>query len=334
MRALFFLVLALGLLATACSGSDEPSEITDLTFMAGFKAQANLPFVAAYVAQDKGYFAEQKLNVTIRHSIGEHLKLLLSGDVDVTTANADSVLKRRSSPDVPIRAVALFGQSGQAAYVALESSGIRSPKDWEGKRFGYKTALPAEYLAVARAAGVDRDRVDEVKVGFDPRVLTEGQVDVLAVFKSNEPDTLRRLGFPVTVFNPEDYGVPTLGLTYIVQESTIAEDPDVVERFLKATMKGFAFAVENEEETLDIILKFAPNEDREHQRFMLREELRNAEGSVTDDAGLGAMTDEQWKGLYDHLIEFEALANPFDYQTAYDDQFIERIYKDAELRWP
>jgi ABC-type nitrate/sulfonate/bicarbonate transport system substrate-binding protein len=334
MRILTLLVLSVALLVAACSSSDEPSEFREITFMAGFKPQANLPFVAAYVAQEKGYFAEQGLDVRIRHSTGEHLKLLLSGDVDITTANADSVLKRRSSPDVPIRAIALFGQSGQAAYVALESEGIRTPKDWEGKIFGYKTSLPAEYLAVVRAAGVDRSKIDEVKVGFDPRILTEGRVDILAVFKSNEPDTIRKLGFPVTVFNPEDYGVPTLGLTYIVQESTIAEDADMVERFLKATMKGFGFAVENEEETLDIVLRFAPNEDRDHQRFMLREELRNAESAVTEQGGLGAMTDEQWKELYDHLIEFEALANPFDYRTAYDDQFLGRIYDDAELSWP
>ena len=94
--------------------------------MAGFKPQANLPFVAAYIAQEKGYFAEQDLDVEIRHAPrGGHLQLLLSGDVDFTTAAATSVLKRRAEPDVPIVAIVLFGQKGQQAYIALESSGIR-----------------------------------------------------------------------------------------------------------------------------------------------------------------------------------------------------------------
>ena len=330
--------LATLMVVAACgsSGPDEAAEApAKVTFMAGFKPQANLPFVTAYVAQEKGYFAEQGLEVEILHSnAGQHLQLLLAGDVDITTADAPSVLKRRADPDVPIRAIALFGQSGQTAFATLESSGIRSPKDWEGKTFGYKGSQPAEYLALLSAAGVDRSKIREVRVGFDPRVLSEGQVDVLAVFRSNEPDTLARIGHPVRVFRPDDFGVPTMGLTYIATTETIADNSDVVERFVKATMRAFAFVLENEEETLDIVMTFAPQEDREHQRFMLREELRNAEGPVTQANGLGAMTDEQWQALYDQLLEFEALTRPFDYRTAYDDQFIRAIYDGTKLQWP
>ena len=52
-------------------------------------------------------------------------------------------------------------------------------------------------------------------MGFDPRILIEGKVDILAVFKSNEPDTIRSMGHGVTLWDPYDYGIPTLGLTYI-----------------------------------------------------------------------------------------------------------------------
>ena len=94
------LAVILTLAATAACGGgaspNAPGELTQVTFMAGFKPQANLPFVAAYVAQDKGYFAEQGLEVDLRHSTsGQHLQLLMSGDVDFTTADATSVLKRR-----------------------------------------------------------------------------------------------------------------------------------------------------------------------------------------------------------------------------------------------
>ncbi len=325
-------LLSVLLLAAACGSGDDEGQ--SLTFMAGFKPQANLPFVAAYVAQSKGYFQEQGLDVTILHSTGGHLQLLLSGDVDVTTADAGSVLKRRADPDIPIRAIALFGQRGQQAFIALEDSGIESPKDWEGKRLGYKTTQPPEYLALLDAAAVDRSKIEEVRVGFDPRILIEGQVDVLAVFKSNEPDTLRRLGFPTRLFDPADFGVPTLGLTYIVTADLLDSDPDLVKRFLKATMRGFAFALENEEETLDIVLEFAPQEDREHQRFMLRQEISDAQSPVTDANGLGFMTGEQWQVFYDTLLKHEALARPFDPRSAYTTRFLQDIYDGDELQWP
>ncbi|MDA1227436.1 MAG: ABC transporter substrate-binding protein [Chloroflexi bacterium] len=320
--------------AAAC-GTDTPRDIKQVTFMAGFKPQANLPFVAAYVAQDKGYFAEQGLEVDIRHSAsGEHLQLLMSGDVDFTTADATSVLKRRSEPDLPIVAFALFGQKGQQGFVSLADSGIAGPKDWEGKTFGYKFSQPPDYLAILEAESVDRSKINEVRVGFDPRVLTEGQVDVLAVFKSNEPDTIRGLGFDVNLWDPADFGVPTLGLTYITRSALADEDPEVVKRFLKATLKGLEFAMANREETLDIVLKFAPDEKREHQRFMLDAEIADAVGPVTDSNGAGWMTDQQWQALYNQLIQYDALPRPFDYTTAYTYQFLDAAYDDGELIWP
>src|SRR5437588_11337434 len=72
-------------------------------FMAGYKPQANLPFVAVYVAQANGYFADEGLQAEITHATGqgEHLKLLLQGTLDVITASADEVLARRAD-GVPV----------------------------------------------------------------------------------------------------------------------------------------------------------------------------------------------------------------------------------------
>ena len=323
------------LMAGACGGEAESGEPDKVVFMAGFKPQANLPFVAAYVAEEKGYFREQGLEVEIRHaSSGEHLKLLMAGDVDFTTAAATSVLKRRSDPDLPIAAIALFGQRGQQAYVALKRSGIESIKDWEGKTFGYKTSVPPDYEAMLKANDVDRSTIAEVNAGFDPRILTEGRVDILAVFKSNEPDTIRGLGFEVNLWDPADYGVPSMGLTYITRQDMVDERNDVVERFLKATLRGLQHAFENRQDALDIVMQYATNEDREHQRFMLEAELEDAASELTEEHGLGWMTDDQWRVLYDQLVEFEALPTPFDYRTAYTDEFLRAAYDAGELRWP
>ena len=330
-----FIATALVALAVMACGGEPEGTPDGVVFMAGFKAQANLPFVAAYVAHEKGFFATQGLDVEIRHAgSGEHLKLLLAGDVDITTAAATSVLKRRSDPEIPVVAFVLFGQRGQQAYVALSDSGMSTPNDWEGKTFGYKTSVPPDYLAVLKSNDVDRSKITEVNAGFDPRVLTEGRVDVLAVFNSNEPDTIRGLGFEVTTWAPEDYGVPNLGLTYIATEETVDSRSDMIERFLKATLKGVEFALENVEETVDIVLEYAPGADRDHQRFMLETELRDARSDITGRNGVGWMTDAQWLALYEYLLEFDALPNPFDYTDAFTDSFLREVYDEGELSWP
>ena len=303
--------------------------------MAGFKPQANLPFVAAYVAQEKGYFREQGLDVDIRHGTGGlHLKLLLAGEVDFTTAAATSVLKRHSDQELPIVAIALFGQRGEQAYVALKDSGIETVKDWEGKTFGYKVSPPPDYLAMLKANNVDRSKITEVNAGFDPRVLTEGRVDILAVFKSNEPDTIRSLGIELNTWEPEDYGVPSIGLTYIALQETVEAQSELAERFLKATLKATYYTIDNLEEALDIVMQYAPDGDRDHQRFMLETELHNAASPLTDERGLGWMTEAQWRELYDHLLEFEAIPRPFDLKAAYTDRFLRAVYTDGRLQWP
>ena len=334
-RVLLLSMLAAVVFAIACSDDDVDESLDKVVFMAGFKPQANLPFVAAYVAQEQGYFTEQDLNVEIRHaSSGEHLKLLVAGDVHVTTAAATSVLKRRSDPELPIVAFALFGQKGQQAYIALRDSGITDLKDWEGRNFGYKISVPPDYLAMLEAGGVDREKINEVQVGFDPRVLTERKVDVLAVFKSNEPNIVRKLGHEVVLWDPADFDVPNMGLTYITTDAYAADSSDVLDRFLRATLKGAEYALENRQETLDIIMKYAPKEDRAHQAFMLDTELADAISQLTEDRGVGQMTDDQWKLLYDHLLKFDALSQPVDYRTAFTTTFLERAYDGNKLRWP
>lgn len=323
------------LVISGCYDKLEPNDLDHVVFMAGYKPQANLPFVAAYVAKERGYFYDQGLEVDIKHANrGEHLKLLVSGDVDFTTAAATSVLKRRSDLDLPISALVLFGQKSQQGYIALKKSGIETIKDWEGKTFGYKTTVPPDYLAMLEANGVDRSKISEINAGFDPRILTEGKVDILAVFKSNEPDTIRGLGFEMNLWDPSDYGVPSMGLTYITRQDMVDENHDTVKRFIKATLKGLHYVFENKQETLDIVMKYAPDENIEHQRFMLDVELEDAVSESTKTHGLGWMTDEQWKSLYNQLVRFEALSRSFDYKTAYADIFLRELYEMGEMKWP
>ena len=326
------------LILTACSEGEPYSG--KVVFMAGYKAQANLPFVSAYVAQEKGFFQEQGLNVEILHaSSGEHIKLLMSGDVDFTTSSATSVLKYRSDPGLPLVSFALFGQRSQQAFAALSKSGMSTPKDWKGKTFGYKVSIPPEYLAILKANKIDRSEITEIPVGFDPRILIEGKIDILAVFNSNEPDTILTLGFDVDVWTSADFGVPGMGLTYVTTQELVNNDPEKITRFLKATMKGLLYASENKEDALDIVMKYAPDQDRSHQLFMLETELEDAISESTAKNGLGWMMDNQWKTSYEQLLEFGALTKDFDYRKAYTNKFIELIYKPSghetpSLQWP
>lgn len=312
-----------------------PTPLRALRFMAGYKPQANLPFVAVYVAQTRGYFTEQGLRVEIQHASGqgEHLKLLLQGSADVITASADEVLARRSE-GLPVVAFSVLGQRNQRAYAVKADSPIREPKDWEGRLVGFKVEPAPDYLALLASAGVQRDRVREVPVGFDPRLLAAGTVDVYPVFESNEPDTLQRLGVPVRLFKTGDYGVPGLGLTFETRDALVTQDPDLLQRFTKAALRGVEFARDYPDDATAIVMAFAPQEDAAHQRAMLQVELDMAQGPLTATRGPGFSSLDQWRALHDSLLKYGGLKTPADPAAAFTDRFLEAALRDGHVIWP
>lgn len=296
--------------------ADTPQPIA-LTFMAGYKPQANLPFVGAYVAKEKGFFAENGLDVTIEHSPGrgEHVQLLVAGSVQVTTMDAATILQRRAEPGLPVVSIALIGQKGQQAFAALKESGLNSPKDWEGKTVGYKGTPPPDLYALLAAAGADVNKVNLVNVGFDPRALSEKQVDVYPLFKSNEPYLLQKWGYELTLWDAADYGVPTLGLAYVTSEAYLAQNREALTRFLRAALRGIAYAQDHPEEAVEIVMKYAgPETDPAHMRYMLETELRDAQS----EAGFGWQSLAQWQDLAEMLTQYNALPAGLDVNAAFE----------------
>ena len=295
----------------------------------GFTPQANLPFVAAYVAQERGYFAEERLQVDIRHSSGqdEHLKLLLNKDVDFVTGTAAQAL-RRSDDGLPVVAIALFGQRGDQGYVVRADSGIKTPADFKGRTIGFKAGVvPAELEAMLKTAGLTRNDVKLVSVGFDPREFIEKKVDVYPVFLNNEPDTIRKAGVPITVLDPTDFGVPTLGLTYLANKEALAQRGDVAERFLRATLRATKWIEANPDAAVEITLKYAKGADVAHQRFLLGVDLKNAARAD----GFGRSSEADWQALADLLTRHQVLPRTMNAKQAVDMSIVDRLYAAKQI---
>ena len=322
------LLILIRLVLSACGGKASEDETKALVFMAGYIPQANLPLVGVYVAQEKGFFAEENLEVEIQHSggKGEHLQLLVAGKVHITNQDAAVHLKRCADPGLPLVSLALLGHRGQQAFVALKESGIETLDDWAGRKIGFKGTPPPDLLALLDVAGLTENDVELINVGFDPRVLVEGLVDVYPVFKSNEPYLLQQWGYELNMWEAADYGIPTLGLNFTTTPEQIQQDPERIERFMRAVMRGVRYAEEHPDEAIDYVLKYTgPEADRDHQRYMLESELRDAYSPVTDEHGLGWQTAEQWQALHDSLLKYEALAKPVDVSEAFTNEFLEKI---------
>ena len=336
MRALAFLaaVVLAACNAPAAAPSLTPVPIEKVTFIAGFKPQADLPFVAVYMAQEKGYFRDQSLEVDIQHATsGEHIQLLATNRAQFSTGSAGDVMKRVASAGVPLVSIAQIGQRDEQSFAVRADSPIRTLKDWEGRLVGYKTTVSADYLALVSIGGIDRAKVREVAVGFDPRVLADGRVDVYPVFTANEPDTLARLGIPVRLFDPTTFGVPGLGLTLMTNQEMVQTKPDVVTRFLRASLRGLADAVADRDAAVEVVMKYATGENRAHQRYMLDTEIDAAQNDLTRANGIGAMDRTRYVALRDFLLQYGGLTKTVDVDAVFTDRFLKDLYKDGRLVW-
>ena len=312
MRRAHLSILLLAFCFLSCNNTTkvQSTEIDkmEMTFMAGYKPQANLPFVGVYVAQEKGYFERENLTVSIEHSTGkgEHLQLLMAGEVHVTTQDAAVLLERRADPKLPLVSIALIGQHGQQAFAALQSSNLQSPKDWEGHTVGYKGTPPPDLYAILETVGANTEKVDLINVGYDPRLLTEGKIDIYPVFKSNEPYLIRSWGYDLVLWEASDYDVPTLGLTYVTSEKILSKNHKMLTSFLRAALQGIQFAEAHPDEAVQIVMKYTGAEaDPDHMKYMLQTELDDLHSAYTETKGIGWQTLEQWQSLRDMLSRYD-----------------------------
>lgn len=229
-------------------------------------------FAGFYVAKEKGFYREEGLDVTI-NSGGQDFNavtLVASGSDDVGIWTADQVLLAYSR-GVPIRAVGVVFDRSLAAFMVRSSSGIKTPKDFEGKTVGMYYGYDTEtlYLHLLKKFGVDRSKIQETALQYDLGRFYSGEVDVWPAYAINQPLAAKQAGIGVNLLTPEQFGIRYYSDTIIVSDSTLRKRRDSVVKFLRASQQGWEYALAHRDEAVDIVLTFEPHLDKEHQKQML-----------------------------------------------------------------
>lgn len=249
-------------LAAACRASDsakQPSELEAVSVK--FSWHDNSQFLGFYVAQERGYYAEEGLVVTaIPLSDSSEMdttpRLVADGEIDFGVGGLALLLDHR---DLAITAIATVYQYSPGVLFARADSGITTPADFSGKTVAIKSeSWKAVVKTMLVQVGLTLDDVTAVPSGFDMTPFYEGEVEVWAGFLTNEVVRARQRGLDLVTFPAYEYGAKYNDNMIYTSREVLADDPDRATRFLRATLRGWEWAMANPGEAVDIMLERFP----------------------------------------------------------------------------
>lgn len=279
-----------------------------------------------FVTLDKGFYREEGLDVTLNMASSETnpVKMVSAGTDQIGVLGGPDTLLIARSKGLPIVAIAVLHRNSDfPVLMTLKDSGLTKVKDLNGKKigffYGHISTDVIRYL-------LNKNDIDyeEVNVGLDFKQLITGKIDAMWAFKTHGPVNLKAKGYDVNIISPRDYGINTHGLTFFTTEEMIKENPEVIEKWLRATFKGLHYMKENPNDSLQSVL----NRDSQLTLELERKKLDRYMALLSDSEQypMGYMDYQMFKETYDRLNEEGLLKEEFDVSTAFTTEFLEEIH--------
>ena len=287
-------------------------------------------FAGLYVAKQKGFYQDAGLDVDIIEwdFVRRQEDDLASGAHQFAVLNPIEMIKAVDK-GLGFRAVAVIYQDAAYALIASKESGITTPADFRGKVLGNKGGTDDGKIifpALLKAYGVDESDVTYVDTGFDTHEVDDiiaKTVDVSDLYRTDQVYLFDEQGVEYNLILPERFGFEMNGDVIVTTQRLIDENPDLVKRFVQATIKGWQYAVSHPEEAVDITIPFVTNDtykDRDLEKFILESSIPLIQPS--GPGKIGNMQFVRWKTLYEAMQANGLLENEFDVNDVFTRKFL------------
>jgi len=214
-------------------------------------------FAGVIMAKEKGFYEEAGLDVTVKERNASKNNILQVANGESEYGIADSTILRYRSQGKPVRVTAAIFQHNALVLISKRGSGIISPYEMKGKRVSYQEGLDDSTISSLLAfAGLKESDYVKVPMDFSHMDFVNGKVDVTEAYISSEPFWIKeKHGIDVNIIDPKSYGIDFYGDLLFTTHKEIDEHPKRVAAFTDATLKGWRYALENVDETINVIIK-------------------------------------------------------------------------------
>lgn len=232
------------------------------------KWQHQFQFAGYYAAVAQGYYREEGLEVELREArpATDHVESVLTGEAEYGVGNSDLLLARAAGK--PVVVLAPIFQHSPLALVVRDVPEITAIHNLHDRQMMMIDSEKAEILAYFRHEGVDITHLRIRPHTHRIEDFIEGRVDAMSAYVSDQPFFLREAKIPYMIFLPRSGGIDFYGDTLFTTEAQISRRPEQVQAFLRASLRGWEYALANPEEIVDLILaRYSRRLSREHLLF-------------------------------------------------------------------
>ena len=298
----------------AAAGNQKP--LRDVNLVLDWYPNALHAFI--YTAIERGYYADEGLNVIVRFPANDNdaLALVAAGRAEIGLYYEHDIIQAVANQDVKIKGIGAVVQSPLNVILSLKDKNITSPKDLVGKTVGYGGTALSEALVqtMVSAVGGNPEDVNLINVGFElMSSMTTNQVDAtIGCLVNHEVPQMEEEGFEVNYFLVNEYGIPNYyEAVFLANNDMIEKEPEVLAGFLRASAKGFEDFQADPDACLEILLK---NQNEENFPLSPSVEKQSCETLLplmeTEDAEFLSMTEEHWEKNIAWMLETGLINQP------------------------
>lgn len=314
-------LLTLSVWGAGCG--QKPAQLQKVTVMLDWMPNTN--HTGLYVAKDKGFYKEQGLDVEIVQP-GQNTtadQLVASGQADFGVSYQENVTQARAA-GIPLVSLAAVIQHNTSAFASLKKENIISPKDFEGKRYGGwgSPVEDAVLKAVMAKDGGDSSKVKNITLGATDFFKSIGRdADIEWIFYGWDGIEAKRQKIDLNLMMLKDldpaldYYTPVI----VTNEKHIADQKELVRKFVAATAQGYQFAIANPTDAAAILLKNAP----ELNPDLVNTSQQWVSQKYQDDAKRwGEQKEEVWQRYAKWMFDRKLISQMIQPEKAFTNEFL------------